>query len=105
MKLTNSEGSKFLKRILMEDVRPCLNCVDEGLSEEILFSIKKNILEMEPICDPTGTLRTCAFTKKESHCPYRLRTDSYRDWVFVSLFARNRVDFIVKYSFFEWSFR
>jgi len=88
---SEEENSKFFKRIMMEDVKPCLNSVDEALSEEVLSSIKKNTLEIEPICNSTGTLRTCAFTKKEGHCPYRLRTDCDKDWVFVSLFARNRI--------------
>ncbi|KAE9550211.1 hypothetical protein FO519_006578 [Halicephalobus sp. NKZ332] len=87
----NPEDSEFIKRILTEDVKPCLTSGDESLSEEILSSIKKNTLEIEPISNPTGTLRTCAFTKMEKHCPYRLKTDSDKDWVFVSPFARNRI--------------
>ena len=87
--LTEDTESPFVKRLLFEDVLPCLSFVNDELATKILNAIKCNTLEMEPYLNEN--VKRCELTQIEKVCHYQLRTDSNNEWVFISLQARNRV--------------
>uniref|UniRef100_A0AC35G8Q0 GDP/GTP exchange factor Sec2 N-terminal domain-containing protein n=1 Tax=Panagrolaimus sp. PS1159 TaxID=55785 RepID=A0AC35G8Q0_9BILA len=88
--LSSDNGeTKFLKRVIKEDVEPCLTFTNAELALKILDSIKKNTLEMEPCLNET--IKICELTKIEKLCPYRLKTEMENEWVYISLQARNRI--------------
>uniref|UniRef100_A0A914Y3J0 Uncharacterized protein n=1 Tax=Panagrolaimus superbus TaxID=310955 RepID=A0A914Y3J0_9BILA len=86
---SDEKESQFLKRIIKEDVEPCLTFNNSELASEILDSIKKNTLEMEPYFN--DAVKICELTKMEKICQYRLKTDMEKEWVYISLQARNRI--------------
>ncbi|MFH4978340.1 hypothetical protein AB6A40_005049 [Gnathostoma spinigerum] len=84
--------SKFLQRILSEEIRACLTFDNSELSNEILKAIRANALELEPVPnEEKPVVRSCALTKVSRFCPYRLRFSGQSEWIFISLLARNRV--------------
>lgn len=90
--VNDDTASPFLKRIVTEDVEPCLTFANSELAAEVLDAIKKNTLEMVPYSDEM--IKKCELSNIEKNCPYRLRTDSDKSWVFISLQARNRVSIL-----------
>uniref|UniRef100_A0A1I7ZKA8 Sec2p domain-containing protein n=1 Tax=Steinernema glaseri TaxID=37863 RepID=A0A1I7ZKA8_9BILA len=83
--------SPFLKRIMDEDIRPCLTFDNEKLASSVLDAIINNTLELEPSHEKKTSVKTCALTKLQKHCPYKLRVNSDCDWVYITQLCRNRI--------------
>jgi len=85
------QQSKFLSRILTEDINPCLEFTNDSITTEISTAIHSNQLCIEPL---TSFKRICALTRNDVICKYKLRlNDLSDDWMPVSALARQRVGF------------
>lgn len=85
------ENSLFLKRVMSEEVKPCLNFANSENTKQVLSAIRRNALELEPVLDQKPCLKTCALSNVSCLCPYKLRVDGQGDWLYISLLARNRI--------------
>ncbi|KAK0393160.1 hypothetical protein QR680_000081 [Steinernema hermaphroditum] len=83
--------SPFLARIIAEEVKPCLTFDNELLATSVITSIMNNTLELEPSHEKKTSVRTCALTNVQRHCPYKLRVSPDSDWVCITLLCRNRI--------------
>uniref|UniRef100_A0A1I7XHI3 Sec2p domain-containing protein n=1 Tax=Heterorhabditis bacteriophora TaxID=37862 RepID=A0A1I7XHI3_HETBA len=91
---------KFVERIAIEEVGPCMNFLSRDLAESILDSIIVNKLELEPVCEDKPIIRTCALTNVSRFCPYRVRIAEDTQWHRISLLARNRIAAVCDYFTF-----
>lgn len=87
----STEADDFIRRCMVEDVRPCMLFDNSVLGEELMDSIMDNRLELEPINEDKPAVRICALTRVSRFCPYRVRSDESSEWSLISLLARNRI--------------
>ncbi|VDD96192.1 unnamed protein product [Enterobius vermicularis] len=85
------EKSPFWKRIVTEEIEPCLNFENVETKNKIISAVKCNALELEPVIEQKPSLKACALSNVFCVCPYRLRVAGGEEWMYVSLLSRNRI--------------
>ncbi|XP_078000419.1 rab-3A-interacting protein-like [Glandiceps talaboti] len=85
-----SRDSKFMARILQEDIRPCLNFANAELASGLLNSVETNTLSMEPIMTSSYP-KKCALTGAKKVCKYRFRLSETQEWHNITSTCRERV--------------
>ena len=91
--------SKFLKRLYLEDIEPCMTFPNESLALKIIQSIESNTLSISPIVLPKNSSgempNFCALFNTSLICQYKLvieNCQSEKQEEFeISQLARNRV--------------
>ena len=91
--------SKFLKRLYLEDIEPCMTFPNESLALKIIQSIESNTLSISPIVLPKNSSgempNFCALFNTSLLCQYKLvieNCQSEKQEEFeISQLARNRV--------------
>ncbi|XP_070535914.1 guanine nucleotide exchange factor for Rab-3A-like [Ptychodera flava] len=85
-----ARDSNFMKRILTEDVLPCLNFMNGELSSALLSCIEENSLCMEPIM-LSSYPKKCALTGVQKVCKYRFRLGETDRWHNITSNCRDRI--------------
>jgi len=82
------QSSSFLKRILDEDVVPCLRFANDEMAGNLSKAVHYNQLVIEPV---TGRIvqSKCSLSNVQSICSYKMKLDG--NWMPISLPTRNRI--------------
>lgn len=85
------ESSQFLSRVILEDIGPCLNFVNQTLAERVKECVDKNTLTIEPIAGDSSYPRHCSLSQSNKLCNYKIRLGDDTNWHSISEFCRNRI--------------
>ncbi|XP_002733026.1 guanine nucleotide exchange factor for Rab-3A-like [Saccoglossus kowalevskii] len=86
----DNHESVFIKRVLQEDIEPCLHFANAELCSALLNCIEKNILCIEPIMTSSYP-KKCALTGTQKVCKYRFRLGETDKWYNISAACRDRI--------------